>query len=206
MQEMIAAVDPHSGEVVGAVGKDDAHRDGVWHATIHVWIVDDESRILLQQRSCEKQHFPGMWDISAAGHIAPGEDGTREVAEELGAVITLEDLIPIGVLTINHDLPPLRNRERPRVYLWDSNRTAESFSFDDGEVIGLAALQVEDLAALVSGSVSEVRALVSRYDGVHSEIVRSENLVPLSREYWDRVLRGLRELLADRPPYWNPLD
>ena len=52
---MIAAVDPHSGEVVGAVGKDDAHRDGVWHATIHVWIVDDESRILLQQRSYEKQ-------------------------------------------------------------------------------------------------------------------------------------------------------
>jgi isopentenyldiphosphate isomerase len=199
MQEVIAAVDPHSGEVVGAVGKDDAHRDGVWHATIHVWIVDDESRILLQQRSYEKQHFPGMWDISAAGHIAPGEDGTREVAEELGAVITLEDLFYVGVLTIDHDLPPLRNRERPRVYLWDSNRTAESFSFDDGEVTGLAALQVEDLAALVSGSVSEVPALVSRHDGVHSEIVRSENLVPLSMEYWDRVLRGIRELLANRP-------
>jgi len=197
---MIAAVDPHSGEVVGAVGKDDAHRDGVWHATIHVWILDDESRILLQHRSYEKQYFPGMWDISAAGHIAPGEDGTREVAEELGAVVTLEDLIPIGVLTIDHDLPPLRNRERPRVYLWDSGRTAESFSFDDGEVIGLAALQVEDLAALVSGSVSEVPVSVSRHDGVHSEIIRSENLVPLSMEYWDQVLRGLRELLANRSP------
>jgi hypothetical protein len=86
------------------------------------------------------------------------------------------------------------------VYLWDSGRTAESFSFEDGEVIGLAALQVEDLAALVSGSVREVLASVSRHDGVHSEIIRSADLVPLSMEYWDQVLRGLRELLANRSP------
>ncbi len=66
------------------------HRDGMWHSTSHVWIVDPStSSVLLQRRSMAKDTFPGRWDISSAGHVGASSGGpTRtamsELAEELG--------------------------------------------------------------------------------------------------------------------------
>ncbi|MBN1308375.1 MAG: NUDIX domain-containing protein [Chitinispirillaceae bacterium] len=44
--------------------------------------------LLLQKRSPFKETFPGLWDISAAGHISAGdssrETAVRELREELG--------------------------------------------------------------------------------------------------------------------------
>jgi hypothetical protein len=50
----------------------DVHRDGDWHRSVHVWLVDGDGRLLLQQRSVHKDTFPGRWDVSAAGHISAG--------------------------------------------------------------------------------------------------------------------------------------
>ena len=65
------------------------HRDGDWHRSVHVWVVDLVRReVVLQQRSPHKDTFPNRWDISAAGHIENGADSKetaiRELAEELG--------------------------------------------------------------------------------------------------------------------------
>jgi isopentenyldiphosphate isomerase len=44
--------------------------------------------VLLQKRARIKESFPGLWDISAAGHITAGDSSAsaarRELAEELG--------------------------------------------------------------------------------------------------------------------------
>ena len=46
------------------------HENKVWHRSAHVWVFDKErNRVLCQKRSEKKDTFPGMWDISAAGHI-----------------------------------------------------------------------------------------------------------------------------------------
>lgn len=65
------------------------HRDGDWHRSVHVWVVDlKRQEVVLQQRSPNKDTFPNRWDISAAGHIENGADSretaARELAEELG--------------------------------------------------------------------------------------------------------------------------
>lgn len=190
--ETVAQVDPTTGEIVGEVNKDVAHLDGTWHATIHVWVLDHESRVLLQQRSLKKQHFPGMWDISAAGHIGPDESGVREVREELGVDITLDDLELLGVLKLVHETPGFLIRELSRVYIWRSDRAAESFSFSDGEVIALATLTVDDLVTLIEGS--NVVAQVWRGGHTASETLDTEALVPLGESYWSTLLPALRSL------------
>ena len=74
----------------------DVHRDGDWHRSVHIWLVDyDRGLVGLQKRSLEKDTFPGRWDISAAGHVEAGvtdsrETALRELAEELG-ISTQED-------------------------------------------------------------------------------------------------------------------
>ncbi len=64
------------------------HQTGSWHKTVHVWIINDTGEILLQKRAVKKESYPGLWDVSAAGHIISGqsniESAQREVFEELG--------------------------------------------------------------------------------------------------------------------------
>lgn len=72
------------------------HREGQWHRSVHIWVVDEWERILFQQRSFHKDSNPGLWDISAAGHISVGQESreaaVREVGEELGLVISADQL------------------------------------------------------------------------------------------------------------------
>ena len=83
--------------------KSEAHKNGWFHATVHIWIYTKENKILLQKRAMTKKVFPGLWDISVAGHIGAGEsilDGAqREVNEELGIDISKADLTKIGTRT-----------------------------------------------------------------------------------------------------------
>lgn len=64
------------------------HREGLWHKSAHIWVIDTHGRILLQRRALDKDTHPGLWDISAAGHLSAGEQSldaaVREIREELG--------------------------------------------------------------------------------------------------------------------------
>lgn len=77
----------------------EAHEKGLWHGAIVVAILNEKNEILLQQRSCNKEKNPGLWDISVAGHISSGQDAisaaVREINEEvtinLNSKITIKD-------------------------------------------------------------------------------------------------------------------
>lgn len=65
-----------------------AHEQGLWHRAVFIWVVNPQGQILVQKRHRDKDYFPGMWDISAAGHVSAGENqhdtAYREAEEELG--------------------------------------------------------------------------------------------------------------------------
>ena len=88
--------------------KPDVHRDGDWHRSVHVWIVTPDRRVLIQQRSLRKENHPGLWDVSAAGHISAGESpvetAVREVEEELGLRIEPRELQHVATLRESHVL------------------------------------------------------------------------------------------------------
>ena len=71
----------------------EVHRDGDWHRAVQVWLwmADDTSQLLLQQRSELKDTHPGMWDVSCAGHITAGDGSLdtaeKELQEELGLAV-----------------------------------------------------------------------------------------------------------------------
>uniref|UniRef100_A0A5B7BD41 Putative nudix hydrolase 3 n=1 Tax=Davidia involucrata TaxID=16924 RepID=A0A5B7BD41_DAVIN len=70
----------------------DVHRDGDYHRAVHVWIFAESTQeLLLQRRADCKDSFPGLWDISSAGHISAGDSSLvtarRELHEELGVIL-----------------------------------------------------------------------------------------------------------------------
>jgi isopentenyldiphosphate isomerase len=63
------------------------------HAVVHLHLFDRNGRLYLQKRAADKDRYPGRWDTSVGGHVAPGETPDqairREAREELG--IDLDD-------------------------------------------------------------------------------------------------------------------
>ena len=81
----------------------EVHRDGDWHRVVHVWLVNPHGELLIQKRSMLKEAYPGLWDISAAGHVSWGETfleaAQKELSEELGVSLSPEALQTGHLLT-----------------------------------------------------------------------------------------------------------
>ncbi|HAR64405.1 MAG: NUDIX hydrolase [Candidatus Margulisiibacteriota bacterium] len=94
--ENIEVID-YSGESTGEVKTRKAiHKDGDWHRTVHVWILNANCQLLLQRRHPGKHSHPDTWDISSAGHITAGDGSLntaiKEVKEELGIELREDEL------------------------------------------------------------------------------------------------------------------
>lgn len=101
MDEFIDIIS-ETGEPTGKVAlKSEAHKNGWFHNTIHLWLYTGKGEILLQQRSRKKSIYPLLWDVSAAGHIDAGESfidaAIRETQEELGLQLKPNEITKIGV-------------------------------------------------------------------------------------------------------------
>lgn len=77
---------------------DIAHKEGYWHASVAVLVVDSQGNLALQQRG--ETDSKGRWDSSVAGHQDIGESdlsaAVRETREELGIVVNPERLTRLG--------------------------------------------------------------------------------------------------------------
>jgi isopentenyldiphosphate isomerase len=150
MDELIDIL-TRDGKPTGKIAlKSEAHKNGWFHATVHIWLYTKEDKILLQKRAMTKKVFPGLWDISVAGHIAAGESildaALREVHEELGLEIKSEDLLKIG--TRMHQVPHangIQDNEHHHVFIAELKVPIERLSIQKEEVDDV---QLFDLAVL----------------------------------------------------------
>lgn len=90
--ELLPMVDAE-GNVIGSVKRSVCH-DGcskTLHPVVHLHLIDDHGRVLLQKRSANKKIQPGKWDTGVGGHVDFGEtifDAlVREAFEEIGFLI-----------------------------------------------------------------------------------------------------------------------
>ena len=85
--------------VVGAMERREIHCKGLFHRSVHVFVLDEAGRVYLQQRSLAKEEHPGKWDSSASGHVGTGESYTeaavRELEEEIGLQASPEPLLKV---------------------------------------------------------------------------------------------------------------
>lgn len=132
--------------------KSEAHKNGWFHATVHIWLYTADKKILLQQRAFTKKVFPGLWDISVAGHIAAGEDiltaAKREVFEELGLPITEEELFKIGtrIHHVEHKNGIIDN-EHHHVFIAELKSSLEKLILQKDEVEGVKLFDLEVLTS-----------------------------------------------------------
>ena len=160
-QEELFDIYDDNGTHLGVKPRSQVHRDGDWHRVFHCWIVHPDGYLLVQQRSPDKDLFPNLLDITAAGHYSAGEtmrDGVREVEEELGLTVAFEDLTPLGLRISIKKEGALIDRELADVFFYRSALDLADYRLQVEEVSALIAVPIHEGIALFKDQCDSVLA------------------------------------------------
>ncbi|SHN04346.1 NUDIX domain-containing protein [Polaribacter sp. KT 15] len=139
MDELIDILTPEGKSTGKTALKSEAHKNGWFHATVHIWLFTSDDKILLQKRAMTKKVFPGLWDISVAGHIGAGETilvaAQREVFEEIGLKLQEKDFIKIGtrIHQVKH-LNGIIDNEHHHVFIAELKTPLSTLKIQEAEV------------------------------------------------------------------------
>ena len=115
--------------------REEIHKDGDWHACVHVWLINSSGQILLQKRSSNTRTYPGLWAYSAGGHILAGENPedavVRETFEEMGLTVTKDE---IKFIFINKNQDILNNNQLDHVFIIKKDINIQDLTIDPTEV------------------------------------------------------------------------
>jgi isopentenyldiphosphate isomerase len=197
---------------LGVKSRDAVHQSGDWHRVFHCQIAAIRNGVpvvVLQRRSNRKAAFPGLLDLSAAGHLAAGEaplDGVRELTEELGVSPNREKLVLLGERRLVDDSGEGRlNKEITSVFLLRDDRPLNGYVLQRAEVDAVFDAPIDDLLALFAGDINNVELFGVEHAGSEkarevSAQVSLTDFVP-GQSYWvslfimcERFLRGERPL------------
>jgi isopentenyldiphosphate isomerase len=200
VDELVDVRDGETGERTGeVVWKSEAHRRGLWHRCFHCWVFGADAGspyLLMQRRSATKDTWPGYLDVTAAGHLAAGEeplDGLREVEEELGLRVDPGRLTPLGTRRAEQRIPGGLDREFHDVFLLRDDTPPGDLRLQREEVETVLGIRLEEAEAL--GTAGSAPAREYR-DGQVSEIqVRVSDFVPNTDDYLRRVAVAARAAL-----------
>jgi isopentenyldiphosphate isomerase len=190
-------------ELLGIRSREDVHKEGHWHQTFQCWFLrrlDGVNYVYWQQRHKRKADFPGLLDITAAGHLSAGEtveDGAREVEEELGIQLTLEEMHGFGCWKASYAKGAFLDNEFCHVYFYLSELPHEAFRFQDGEVSALVLMSLEDAKRLTRGEAERVtgmKIMPERKEEASIE-VRLTDLVPHEAQYYEAVFGEAERLI-----------
>ncbi|KAI3792889.1 hypothetical protein L2E82_06780 [Cichorium intybus] len=129
------------------------HKDGDYHRAVHVWIFAESTQeLLLQRRADCKDSWPGLWDISSAGHISAGDSSLisarRELQEELGLTLPNDafELLFVFLQQSVTNNGSFINNEFDDVYLVTtvSPIPLEAFTLQESEVSDVKYIPIEE--------------------------------------------------------------
>lgn len=191
------------GEKTGRVAcKSETHWLGLWHRCFHCWIVAPETPsggpyLFVQRRAAEKDTWPNKLDVTVGGHLKAGEsalDGLREVEEELGLKVAVDELLLLGTRRAEKKIPAGLDREFQEVFLLVRSLVPEDLRLQEEEVAAVWCLRLEDIETLYEGA--EITAEEWASGNIAPVSVRLADFIPDEDGYLLRVARAARAALA----------
>ncbi len=164
--EMIDIYDNLGQKTGEVVEKNEAHRNGLIHKSVCVWIINQDNELLLQKRAAHV-NFPNILDISFSGHIKSGETPLeavlREGKEELGIVIDQANLRYLFSCHEYGEFEGYYENEIDDVFLYRTDIPVEEYRFCDNEVQSVIYLPIEQLRIMVEMKNSVLMPYKSHY-------------------------------------------
>ncbi len=214
--ELFDLVDERGAPLGRTKAREQVHRDGDWHRSLHLWVVlqaeGEPPRLLLQRRSATKDTWPGRLDVSVAGHLAAGEtesQALREAEEELGLRVPAHEACRIGERVSVLQEPPVFDRELQGVWVTVARRPFASLTPDPSEVSSVVALDEPHALALLSGARASAPCLALLREphgwAVLPAAAHAHELIPGRAGYQAEAARCAFEWAAGRRPNHLPM-
>ncbi|HSO57180.1 MAG TPA: NUDIX domain-containing protein, partial [Paenisporosarcina sp.] len=152
-----------------------------------------------QQRSNVKKDFPNLFDITAAGHLLAHEtvdDGLREVEEELGLLLNMNELQSLGIIkdTILHGA--FIDHEFAHTFMYISENENLALRLQVEEVSGIFSASLSDVIRLFEDKVESISLqCVTSNEDVAEKMVTLIDFVPHEKEYMNEVLYNIQHYL-----------
>ncbi|WP_261134104.1 NUDIX domain-containing protein [Bacillus sp. Marseille-Q3570] len=191
---------------LGVATREEVHRVGFWHETFHCWItslISSQYYIFLQIRSNQKKDYPNLLDITAAGHILADEtieDGIREVNEEIGIDVTLDELKTVGEIESCITTEGMIDKEIAHVFLYDKLMNLDDFTLQEEEVSGIVKAEFNAFHEFCSGKGQSLQVDGYKLDPSGMKVpvnmtVDQTHFVPNDGPYYEQVSEKIRKLL-----------
>jgi 8-oxo-dGTP diphosphatase len=120
--------------------------EGEYHLAVHVWIINDSNEFLIQKRSDNLKHMPGLW-ATTGGSVVSGEDSItaalRETKEELGINLDVDKMMKI-------------NRVKKKDHFADVWITKKNISLND------LVIQVEEVSSVKWVNKEELKDMIDK--------------------------------------------
>ncbi|NTW89998.1 MAG: NUDIX domain-containing protein [Candidatus Moranbacteria bacterium] len=164
--------------------KSEAHRDGLWHHTASIFVIDENGQILLQKRSKNMPSNGGKWNPSGAGYVEPGESercaAKRELLEETGIDIPTDEL---GTPTVfsSRDTCPDGSIKAQFKYIYFVRRNVD---------LGELKLQRDEVDEVRFFHLKEFEEMISSDRG---------NLASVGRGFWELSCSKIKSMLNNTP-------
>ncbi|UOQ47064.1 NUDIX domain-containing protein [Gracilibacillus caseinilyticus] len=160
-QELLKVFDENE-KHTGIASRADVHTYGYWHEVFHCWFISRESNtdyVYIQLRSDSKKDYPGLFDITAAGHLLANEtveDGVREIEEELGVTLRFDQLSSLGIMKYTNVQQHFIDKEMANVFLNQGSFDLEDFTLQEEEVAGIIKVTLKDFEDLWLGEKEQI--------------------------------------------------
>lgn len=143
-EEEVVLVDEEN-NVLGYMGKLEAHKKALLHRAISVIIFNSKGEMLIQQRALTKYHWAGIWSNTCCSHPRKDESfktaAERRLFEELGIKTPLKE--EFHFIYKAYDKPSgLTEWEYDTVFTGVFN---DSFNFNKEEVAAIRWTKMDDL-------------------------------------------------------------
>ncbi len=152
------------GNQIGTDSRENVHKEGLWHKTVHCWLYDQDGNVYFQIRKDR-----GTLYTTASGHVQAGEtvEGAfiREIKEEIGITILLENTmfvaeVPFKMDIIKEDGSIVKDRAFANVYLSEFADSISTFALNLEEINGLAKVPASATLQLFKGNIENIKGSI----------------------------------------------
>ncbi len=167
MAEKIDVLDEYGIRTGEILSRKEIHAQGKIHRAVHLYLFDKSNNLLLQRRSMDVDHYPGMFSISMTGHIDAGESSgqtvRRELKEELGLESTNAEIDFLFSFRQDAEISPTYiDRQFNDVYACWADFTIKDIKIQFKEVSEVKLVPFEEFNKMVAGGSETLAPVYER--------------------------------------------
>ncbi len=148
--------------------RSEVHRDGDWHRVVHIYVRNKAGQFLVHRRSPKKDLAANTWDTRFGGHIQAGHDydetAVREIEEEIGLQVSINDLIVGGMRDYNGET----NKEHAKFYFYNFNGDIKDLRFNDNEVMMVEWMSADEIRESMIHKTRDWAGSIEGFDSINS--------------------------------------